>query len=134
MRPILERAGTPVVDDGELLTRIREGDEHAFDTVNHIRHLAIERKAEPELASVDVPDAPAPSMLVGAEIDSALPAAIAALPPRCREVFELSRVGGLRYAEIALALGISVKTVEAQMGKALRVLRGEMAAWLPDGE
>jgi RNA polymerase sigma-70 factor (ECF subfamily) len=48
-------------------------------------------------------------------------------------VFELSRRDGLRYSEIAVVLGISVKTVEAQMGKALRVLRTELAAWLPAG-
>jgi RNA polymerase sigma-70 factor, ECF subfamily len=59
--------------------------------------------------------------------------AISGLPERCREVFELSRRDGLRYSEIAVVLGISVKTVEAQMGKALRVLRAELAAWLPAG-
>lgn len=100
--------------------------------LNHLRHAAIERKAEPELSAVDSPDADAPTTLVGEEIDVALQRAISVLPPRCREVFELSRVHGLRYAEIATTLGISVKTVEAQMGKALRVLREQLAPWLPD--
>ena len=45
------------------------------------------------------------------------------LPPRCREVFELSRISKLTYQQIADTLGISVKTVEDQMGKALSVLR-----------
>jgi RNA polymerase sigma-70 factor (ECF subfamily) len=49
-------------------------------------------------------------------------------------VFELSRVDGLKYAEIATRLGISVKTVEVQMGKALRLLRERLKAWLPAGE
>lgn len=45
------------------------------------------------------------------------------LPPRCSEIFKLSRYEGLKYQEIADHLGISVKTVEVQMGKALKVLR-----------
>ena len=46
-------------------------------------------------------------------------------------MFELSRVHGLRYTEIAETLGVSVKAVEAQMGRALRTLRVQLAAWLP---
>ena len=68
----------------------------------------------------------------GRRIRDALAAAVAELPPACREVFELSRGQGLRYAEIASTLGISVKTVESQMGKALRHLRMRLAAWLPE--
>ena len=184
---------TPTVEERDLLGRIREGDEGAFDAVfrdhyaplvrtaeamlhrrdvaeeivqdvllalwkrratlvvedslrgylfratrnralNHLRHAAIERKAEPELASAEPPDAPAPATLVHEEIDAALRHAVSSLPPRCREVFELSRVHGLRYAEIAATLDISVKTVEAQMGKALRTLRELLAPWLPGAQ
>lgn len=103
-------------------------------SLNHLRHAAIERRAEPELSAIEPLEAPAPSGLVDEEIQAALRSAISELPPRCREVFELSRVHGLRYAEIASTLGISVKTVEAQMGKALRVLRERLAPWLPDPE
>ncbi len=49
------------------------------------------------------------------------------LPPRCSEIFKLSRFEGLKYQEIAEHLGISVKTVEVQMGKALKVLREKLA-------
>lgn len=48
------------------------------------------------------------------------------LPPRCSEIFKLSRFDGLKYQEIAEHLHISIKTVEVQMGKALRVLREKL--------
>lgn len=45
------------------------------------------------------------------------------LPPRCREVFVKSKLEKRKYKEIAVDLGISVKTVENQMSKALHFLR-----------
>lgn len=45
------------------------------------------------------------------------------LPPRCKQVFMMSRLEDKKYAEIAILMGISVKTVEVQMGKALKILR-----------
>ena len=45
------------------------------------------------------------------------------LPERTREIFLLNRQEGLKYKEIAERLSISVKTVEANMGKALKALR-----------
>ena len=102
--------------------------------LNHIRHERVEQKSEPELMQRTEISASAPSHLVEEEIEAALKVAVAELPERCREVFELSRTHGLKYAEIATTLGISVKTVEAQMGKALRSLRVKLAPWLPTGE
>ena len=101
--------------------------------LNHLRHLQVQRRAAPRLTGDDARDATAPSRLVAQEIDAALREALEELTPRCREVFELSRVQGLRYSEIAETLGVSVKAVEAQMGKALRVLRERLAPWLPAG-
>ena len=53
------------------------------------------------------------------------------LPEQCRTVFQLSRHEDLSYRAIADRLGISVKTVEGHMGKALRLLRTKLAAFLP---
>jgi RNA polymerase sigma-70 factor (ECF subfamily) len=99
--------------------------------LNHLRHSRVERQSEPHVAGAAADPPRAPVSLVEEEIDAALKAAVSDLPERCREVFELSRVHGLRYTEIASALGISIKTVEAQMGKALRILRERLAPWLP---
>lgn len=52
--------------------------------------------------------------------------ALEKLPEKCREVFELSRFDNMRYHEIASHLNISVKTVEAQVSKALKILREEL--------
>ena len=102
-------------------------------SLNHLRHGAIEKRAEPELAANRAESgSSAHAALVEEEIEVAVKRAVADLPARCREVFELSRMHGLRYSEIATTLGISVKTVEAQLGKALRLLRERLAQWLPD--
>ena len=100
--------------------------------LNHARHERVERRGDPEAIDLASVGATAPSQLVEEEIEVALRNAVAELPARCREVFELSRTHGLKYAEIAKVLGISVKTVEAQMGKALRTLRERLASWLPE--
>ena len=52
------------------------------------------------------------------------------LPERCREVFELSRFEDMKYAQIAEHLDISIKTVESQMSKALRLLREHLQDYL----
>ncbi len=48
------------------------------------------------------------------------------LPPKCQEVFAMSKINGLTYAEIAAELDIATKTVENHIGKALRLLREMM--------
>jgi RNA polymerase sigma-70 factor (ECF subfamily) len=58
-----------------------------------------------------------------AELEKEIELALDTLPEKCREVFELNRQEGLKYAEIAHKLNISIKTVEAQMSKALAILR-----------
>lgn len=57
--------------------------------------------------------------------------ALERLPERCREVFVLSRQQNMKYTEIAAAMNISVKTVENQMGKALKILHRELKEYLP---
>jgi RNA polymerase sigma-70 factor, ECF subfamily len=49
--------------------------------------------------------------------------AIAQLPARCRLIFTLNRQQDMSYGEIAASLGLSIKTVETQMGRALKAMR-----------
>lgn len=55
-------------------------------------------------------------MSVGNDTEILVRAAINSLPKRCRDIFLLSRMEGLKYKEISERLGISVNTVECQMG------------------
>jgi len=56
--------------------------------------------------------------------------ALETLPEQCRLIFSMSRFQELKYREIAEVLNISVKTVENQMGKALRLMRHNLADFL----
>ena len=98
--------------------------------LNHLRHLRVRREAEPEVEGTYTAPLMADQPGAAAELGAAIKVAVAELPPRCREIFELSRVDGLKYAEIATALDISEKTVEAQIGKALKILRERLSPWL----
>ncbi|HEX9563312.1 MAG TPA: RNA polymerase sigma-70 factor [Gemmatimonadaceae bacterium] len=93
--------------------------------LNHLRRVKLERRWQDEQGMVDDPPAAfaADEDASEQEVALAVQQAINRLPPRCREIFLLSRDGGLTYAEIALSLEISVKTVETQMGRALKSLR-----------
>lgn len=64
------------------------------------------------------------------ELEQNVRAAIDMLPPKCRTVFHLSRFEDMTYQEIADQMGISIKTVENQMSKALRVLREKLKGYL----
>jgi RNA polymerase sigma-70 factor (ECF subfamily) len=67
--------------------------------------------------------------VIATELQHALQQALARLAPGAREVFLLSRARGLTYNEIATVLEVSVKTVETQMSRALRVLREQLRPW-----
>ncbi|MEX2565576.1 MAG: sigma-70 family RNA polymerase sigma factor, partial [Cyclobacteriaceae bacterium] len=58
------------------------------------------------------------------ELIKAVQGAIDQLPESRKVIFILSREDGLTYKEIANVLEISIKTVETQMGRALKYLRG----------
>lgn len=69
--------------------------------------------------------------LLGKELEENVAHSVNNMPAQCRKVFELNRIEGLKYREIAELLNISVKTVEAQMSKALRSLRSDLSEYLP---
>jgi len=94
--------------------------------VDHRRQAARRpaRAADAEfLAQVEDPLPSPEARLLTREELRLLRGAIAALPPRCREVFLLQRFGGLSYEAIGQQLGISRNTVMVQMYNAMTALR-----------
>jgi len=64
------------------------------------------------------------------ELQTKVEEAISSLPTECRRIFQMSRKDGLKYAEIADKLQISVKTVETQMSRALAKLKVALKDYL----
>lgn len=69
--------------------------------------------------------------LLSSELELKVGEVMMDLPEQCRIIFQLSRFEGLRYGEIAEQLQISVKTVENQIGKALKIMREGLKEYLP---
>lgn len=104
--------------------------------LNLLRHDRVTVRAEGGLLassrfSRQERSSPVDDVLVEAEMHAAITAAMDALPPRCKRVFLLSRVHGLRHAQIGDQLGIGQKAVEAHITRAIRHLRVHLAPWLP---
>lgn len=69
--------------------------------------------------------------LITDELERKIFSAIQTLPEQCRLIFKLSRFEEMKYQEIANQLNISIKTVENQMGKALKIMREQLREYLP---
>jgi RNA polymerase sigma-70 factor, ECF subfamily len=69
-------------------------------------------------------------MLNAAEVQQRVSEATEALPPACKTIFILSRHENMSYKEIADTLNLSPKTVENQMGKALKHFREYLSAYI----
>jgi RNA polymerase sigma-70 factor, Bacteroides expansion family 1 len=106
--------------------------------LNQLRRERLEwRWVNDETMCRDVPEAARTEHgiddeLYAADFARAIDVAVDRLPPRCRQVFLLHRQHGLTYSEIAVALGISPKTVENQLGRALKQLRTLLANFLSE--
>lgn len=74
---------------------------------------------------------PSDRLAIKAELEEKIQIAMEALPEQCRLIFKMSRFEELKYQEIADQLGLSIKTVENQMGKALKIMREQLKEYLP---
>jgi len=96
-------------------------------SLHHIEHRKVVHKhiIETKPNTGINPDDPE-EILKYKELHEKIAVIIAKLPERCARIFCMNRFEGLKYAEIADELSISIKTVEANMGKALKKFRNEL--------
>ncbi|MCG8320893.1 MAG: RNA polymerase sigma-70 factor [Cytophagales bacterium] len=102
------------------------------------KNLAINtlKKLQQDPLTYDCPDdipshqADISQLLEVSDLEDKINIAIQLLPPKCQLVFKLSRYEDMTYPEIADYLNISVKTVENQMGKALKKIREHLKPYL----
>lgn len=93
-------------------------------SLNYLKHLEVKKKYEKEQMENTVDAIEQPSDNVNMTyFKKVLLVAVGCLPDKCRQIFELAKFEGLSYDEIADFLQVSGKTVENQMGIALRKLR-----------
>lgn len=110
---------------GYLFTAVRNA------AVSYLRHERVVRRRAPEVREVLVAAASVPETEPGGETIAAVQQAIGRLPARCRLAFTLHREQGLTYTEVAEVLAISPRTVEVQIGRALKALRLALAHLRP---
>lgn len=95
--------------------------------LHHIEHKKVVDRHAGEMLLHQTEDQESPSdILQYKELQAKIAAILEKLPERCGQIFYLSRFEGLKYTEIAEKLSISVKTVESNMGKALKEFRKEL--------
>ncbi|HEX6225785.1 MAG TPA: RNA polymerase sigma-70 factor [Chryseolinea sp.] len=100
--------------------------------LNVLKHEKVKQQhATVELAVAERSSESVTRTVMASELEERISKALNKLPEQCRLVFKLSRFEELKYAEIAEQLNISVKTVENQMGKALKIMREQLKDYLP---
>lgn len=100
--------------------------------LNAIKHTKVKKKhAEDSIHTSDSTYESVTQSVISAELDQKIGEALMMLPEQCRLVFKMSRFEDLKYSEIAEQLNISIKTVENQIGKALKIMREELREYLP---
>jgi len=100
------------------------------ESLNYLRHNKVRATYQQQSMSTNTEGTETdPATL--RELQQRIDSTINELPEQCRTIFQMSRFEDLKYKNIADKLGISVKTVENQMGKALRILRTKLMDYLP---
>jgi RNA polymerase sigma-70 factor (family 1) len=96
-------------------------------SLDYLRKLKNEKSTPLEGASgIASSESTASDFLAYQELNSHLMASVQSLPPQCKLIFTMSREQDLTYKQISEKLGISIKTVDTQMGRALKHIRNRL--------
>jgi len=96
--------------------------------LHHIEHLKVVERHAKEMSFSPVQESENPAeVLHYKELQARIAEILERLPERCGRIFCMNRFEGMKYSEIAEKLSVSVKTVEANMGKALKEFRKALA-------
>ncbi len=96
--------------------------------LHYLEHQkVVSRHAGEVLATADLTSEPVTDAIYYHELQARVARVLKRLPERCRLIFRMNRFEGLKYNEIADKLAVSLKTVEADMGKALKEFRKALA-------
>jgi len=96
--------------------------------LHFLEHKKIIERHEAEISQMQHETQESPSdILQYQELQEKIVRILDRLPERCGQIFFMSRFEGLKYAEIADKLSVSVKTVESNMGRALKEFRKELS-------
>lgn len=101
------------------------------ESLNYLKHAKVKHAYQTFATSRMEYNESAAGRTTLRELQEKLDKALSELPQQCRTIFQMSRFEELKYWEIAERLGLSVKTVENQMGKALKLLRMKLVDFLP---
>ncbi|WP_306349761.1 RNA polymerase sigma-70 factor [Flavobacterium sp. '19STA2R22 D10 B1'] len=102
------------------------------ESLNHLKHLKVKSSFQLQYSDhMESSNSDASNEMIASELENNIQKAINELPQQCRTIFQMSRYEQLKYQQIADHLNISIKTVENQMGKALKVLRSKLVEYLP---
>ncbi len=101
------------------------------DSLNYLKHQKVKTKYQDfTIHTMNNHHEAASSRVELNELEFKLQEALNELPEHCRTIFQMSRFEELKYREIAEQLDLSIKTVENQMGKALKILRLKLADFI----
>jgi RNA polymerase sigma-70 factor (ECF subfamily) len=96
--------------------------------LHYIEHLKVVERYAKEMATETNESSESPAdVLQYRELQAKIARILELLPERCGKIFMMNRFEGLKYSEIAEKLSVSVKTVESNMGRALKEFRKALA-------